>query len=105
MENNLEELLFCQVLDQDLHLTSERRNHIYIRHPELKSLENEFRNTILLPELILKKVTGEYLLVKWHSLVFGGKFIVVVFRKDKKRSWIITTYLSRKMPAGEHYEK
>jgi hypothetical protein len=104
MEKNLEELIFCQVLDQDLHLTLERRRHIYSRHPELKSLEKEFQNTILLPEVILKKITGEYLLVKWHSFVFGGKFIVIVFKKDKLRSWIITAYLSRKMPAGEFCE-
>lgn len=101
MEKNNFELIFCQVLDIDLNLTQERREHIIRRHPEFRSLERELFETVLLPDFILKKPTEECLLVKWHSSIFNGKFMVVVAKLDVSRSWIITAYLSRTKPTGE----
>lgn len=101
---SIAEYIFCQNLDIDLHLTGERRNHIFRRHPELGNLINEFCETINRPDFIVKKGTGELLLVSWHPQIFNGKFMVVVIRKDSKRSWIITAFLSRKRPIGDLYE-
>lgn len=101
MEKKTLDLLFCQVLDIDLHLTQERREHIIKRHPEFSNLEKEFYETILLPDFIIKKPTEEYLLVKWHDSIFNGKFMVVVAKLNVARNWIITSYLSRKKPTGE----
>lgn len=101
---NIEEYLFCQSLDVDLHLTKERLKHIIERHPEFKNLVQEFRETIYRPNFILTKVTGELLLVSWHPQLFSGKFMVVVIRSAPERSWIITAFLSRKLPVGELYE-
>lgn len=101
---NYEEYLFCQSLDIDLHLTKERLDHIIKRHPEFKNLNREFRDTVYRPNFILKKTTGELLLISWHPQLFNGKFMVVVIRMDSIRSWIITAFLSRKRPIGELYE-
>lgn len=101
---NFAEYIFCQSLDIDLNLTDERLNHIIGRHPEFENLINEFCETINRPDFIIKKETGELLLVSWHPQIFNGKFMIVVIRKDSKRSWIITAFLSRKRPSGEQYE-
>ena len=101
---NFADYIFCQSLDLDLNLTSERLNHIVQRHPEFKNLAKEFRDTVNRPDYIIKKLTGELLLVSWHPQLFNGKFIVVVIRIDTVRSWVITAFLSRKRPIGELYE-
>ncbi len=62
MKKNDFELFFCQILDIDLNLTQERREHIVRRHPEFSSLEREFSETVLLPDFIIKKPTEECLL-------------------------------------------
>lgn len=104
MSNNHVEFLFCQVFERDLHLTNERKEHILIRHPELRSFKEEFQQACHTPDFLLKKSTGEILLVRWYSQIFNGKFMVVVVRTTPERIWIVTAFLSRKKPIGELYE-
>jgi hypothetical protein len=96
-----EQLLFCHAIDQDIALTAERETHILERHPELRALQLEFYETINLPDFILRKSTGEHMLVKWHQKKFNGKYIVIVVNINPTRNFIITAYLSRKLPNGD----
>ncbi len=78
--------------------------HIESRHPELIMFRKEFEETIFRPEKLIRKTTGELLLVRWDSNIFNGKYLVVVIKADTIRPWIITSFVSRKMPVGENYE-
>lgn len=104
MKIDSEEFLFSQIFERDLHLTAERKEHIFIRHPEFRILSKEFQETCHRPDFLIKKSTGEILLVKWHSQIFNGKYMVVVIKCTPLRIWILTAFLSRKRPSGELYE-
>ncbi len=58
------------------------------------------------PEMILLKITGELLLIRWFQHVINGKFIVavVVNSETSNRKWVVTAFVSRKCPIGELYE-
>lgn len=97
---------FCSKLRQRVELTKERLTHILERHPELLDFPDELQLTINSPEVILKKVTGELLLIRWFHHVINGKFISVVVINDEvsDRKWVVTAFVSRKSPSGELYE-
>lgn len=97
---------YCSQLGQKIELNTERLDHIFERHPELQDLANELELTIKDPEIILKKVTGELLLIRWFHNVINGKFItaVVVNNQAHGRKWVVTAFVSRKCPTGDLYE-
>ena len=97
---------FCLKLAQNIELQIERLDHILDRHPELCSLLTELSLTIQNPELVLLKETGELLFIRWFKDVLNGKFMtVVVIKSDTiNRWWVVTAFVTRKLPHGELYE-
>ncbi len=97
---------FCSKLGQIIELNSDRLDHIFKRHSELQDFPNELELTIISPDLILKKFTGELLLIRWFQHVINGKFITAVVITDElnDRKWVVTAFVSRKIPSGELYE-
>lgn len=97
---------FCSQLGHSVELSKERLVHIFERHPELQDFADELELTINNPEFILKKVTGELLLIRWFRHVINGKFItaVVVNNESFERKWVVTAFITRKSPKGELYE-
>lgn len=80
---------FCKKLVGQIELSKERLAHIQDRHPDL----------------ILLKPTGEILLIHWFPHVLNGKFltVVVIIDDSLNRNWIITAFVTRKLPKGDLY--
>ena len=53
MKIDSEEFLFSQIFERDLHLTAERKEHIFIRHPEFRILSKEFQKTCHRPDFLI----------------------------------------------------
>jgi hypothetical protein len=98
---------FCSYLDSEVELTEERERHILERHPDLPARYQEFiADTLANPDEVRCDVRFEntLLLSRWYSTFRKGRYMVVAVITDtvpKKRNWIVTAYLARKVTQGE----
>jgi hypothetical protein len=102
----MDEKIFSQHLDIDIILTQERLQHIFFRHPELIDNLNLIRKCILFPDLVIQVSREEYKFVNWQKDFRGGKYIIVIvlWKIEKSRAFVVTSYVSRKTPKGNCYE-
>jgi hypothetical protein len=87
-------------------LTSERRQHIVERHPDLlPQYEPGIAETLLNPDQIRRSSRfGNALLFSRWLEIREGKYVVVVVVTDhypKLRHWVITAYLTNQLVTGE----
>lgn len=92
-------------LGREIELTTERKNYILIRHPELKKHFGKIRKVLASPDeiRISKRDRQVLLFYKYFARILGGKYIVVV-AKFNLRNFIITAHVTDKVKIGEKYE-
>ena len=96
--------LDCPFLGESVSLTNERLEHIREHHPDLLPANRQLIDeTLRTPDIVRqsKRMSNGYLFVKWYPETANGKFCVVVVLKEPLRSWVVTSYLARKVPQGE----
>lgn len=96
---------YKSILGKTVALTSERRNHIVSKHPELKNYIKKISQVLASPDDIKKsKIDGKALLFyKYFATIKGGKYINVTV-KINERNFILTAYITDRIRAGEKYE-
>ena len=97
---------FKSSLGKTVELTSERKKHILIRHPDLKPYFKLIKDALLKPdELKISKSDLQVLLFyKFFGTILNGKYIAVGVKLNK-RSFILTAYLTNRILTGEDYAK
>ena len=96
--------IFCPYFDDEIILTDERINHIRQHHPDLLPEYRKFIDDVIQnPDSIRrsKRMSNGYLFSKWCAEVQNGKHVIVVIVSESDRKWVITSYISRKLPQGD----
>jgi hypothetical protein len=97
----------CPYLAGDVDLTEERERHIAERHPDLLPEHRQrIAETLADPDQVRTSVQfgSAKLFSRWYTDVRQGKHVVVVViseREPRKRHWVITAYMARKLAQGE----
>lgn len=89
----------------EVELTDERKSHIILKHPELKTHIKKVSRVLSSPDSIRKsKFDKEALLFyKYFDKIKEGKYINVTVKKGE-RNFILTAYITDRIRAGEEYE-
>jgi|SRR5947209_7377645 len=96
--------IFCPYFDEKIILTDERVEHIGGQHPDLLPQYRRFIDEVIQkPDSVRRsrRMPNGYLFTRWCPEVQNGKYIVVVIVSEASRKWVITSYISRKLPQGE----
>lgn len=99
-------MLYASYLGRTIELTSERKKHILIFHPDLKPYVKLIKEVLLEPdELRVSKSDPKSLLFYKHfATILQGKYIAVVV-KFNERNFILSSYLTNHIKSGEKYEQ
>lgn len=97
-------LLYRSSIAKDIELTSERKAHILLYHPDLKPHFSKIKKVLLKPDeiRISKSDQSVLLLYRYFDNIDLNKYIVVVV-KINERKFILTAYLSDRILSGEKY--
>lgn len=99
---------YKSILGKDFELTTERKQHILIYHPDIKPYLPKLKKVFLEPEDIRVSKSDQSVLLfyKYFDNIMEGKYIVGVV-KINDRSFVLTAYFSkRKLSGGKYiYEK
>ena len=85
-------------------LNEERWQHIISAHPELTADVVDFIGLALRdPDIVRtdRRFAGTHIFTRWFEHLLGGKQLAVVVVTDAARSWIVTTYVTRRVRQGE----
>ena len=84
-------------------LTDERYNHI-LEHEEMNELSNKIEKVLSEPDYIIQSVvdTNVNIFTRFYiTKSFGGKYLCVVIKYLLDDAFIITSYITNKLPKGE----
>ena len=97
----------CPYLGAEVELSDERENHIAETHPELlPEHEERLGETLSDPDQVRRsrRFANARLFSKWYDDLTSGKHLVVVVVSEavpKSRDWVVTAYVTRKIPEGD----
>ena len=97
----------CPYLNADVELTDERDRHIANRHPDLLPEHHDrVADALADPDAILRDADypSTRLFCRWFEDLIGGENVVVAVVSEPSpsvRHWIVTAYISRKLPNGD----
>ncbi len=101
-------LFSCPNLNGKVDLIKERERHIAENHPDLLPDNRRYiAITLSDPDQVRHSSRFENALLfsRWFKELHDGKYIIVVVVTDsgskKRRNWIITAYMARKLAGGE----
>lgn len=97
--------IFHSPLIGNIELTTERKNHILEVHPELKDHLEKLSQVLSDPDEIRRSRFDKNVLLfyKFFAKVKSGKYINVTV-KAGDRNFVLTSYITDKIRAGEKYE-
>lgn len=97
---------FKSSLGKTVELSAERKEHIFLFHPDLKPYFKSIKEVVLEPnDIRISKSDPKVLLFyKFFDNILDGKYIMVGI-KTNGRWFILTSYLTNKILSGEKYEK
>ena len=89
----------------NVELTNERKIHILSSHPELKIHFERISQVLINPDEIRRSRLDKNVLLfyKFFAKVKSGKYINVTI-KTGHRNFVLTSYITDKIRAGEKYE-
>ncbi|MBI2039562.1 hypothetical protein HYT18_00640 [Candidatus Microgenomates bacterium] len=98
-------MMIFQSIIGEVELTNERKSHIILKHPELKTHIKKISQVLSSPDTIRRSKLDEesLLFYKYFDTIKKGKYISVTVKKGK-RNFILTAYITDKIRAGEIYE-
>jgi hypothetical protein len=94
-------------IGDQVELSDKRERHIAETHPELLPGHiDEIRGTLLDPDQVRRSRASPIraLFSKWYEKSLSGKHVVVVVVSDaepRRRHWVVTAYLTRKILEGD----
>ncbi len=95
-------MVYKSSLGNHIELTSERKIHILLYHPDLKPYFSKIKKVLLKPSdiRISKSDPNVLLFYKYFANIIGGKYIVVTV-KTNGRWFVLTAYLTKRKLSGE----
>lgn len=89
----------------EVELTTERKSHIILKHPEIKPHIKKISQVLSSPDATRRsKFDPDALLFyKYFDKIKGGKYINVTVKKGE-RNFILTAYITDKIRASKIYE-
>ena len=98
----------CPYLGGEVELSDERGSHIAETHPDLlPGHENQIGDTLRDPDDQVRRsrrFANARLFSKWYAELSTGKHLVVVVVSEalpKSRNWVVTAYITRRIPEGD----
>jgi hypothetical protein len=81
--------------DIPVRLTTERWNHIIIRHPEMDSQKERVLDAIADPDLIQKGDFGELIATKFYAETpLTSKYLIVAYKEIIHDGFVLTAYFA-----------
>jgi hypothetical protein len=97
----------CPYLKGNVELTEEREAHIAAQHPDLlPEFLSEIELALAQPDEVRKgkRFSSERRFYRWFEDVRNGKYIAVIVVSETDpatRHWIVTSYITRRLPVGD----
>ena len=97
----------CPYLGGEVELSDERESHIAEAHPELFPVYvDQISDTLRDPDQVRRsrRFANARLFSKWYDDLVKGKHLVVVVVSEappKSRDWVVTAYITRRIPEGD----
>ena len=97
----------CPYLGGEVELSDERERHIAETHPELlPEHEDQIGDTLHDPDQVRRsrRFANARLFSKCYDNLLKGKHLVVVVVSEalpKSRDWVVTAYVTRRIPEGD----
>jgi len=101
------ESFYCPYLKADVELTTERRQHIESKHPELLPEYRDYLGqTLTNPDEVRRdaRFPDTRIFTRWFDQFLRGKYLAIVVVTDTQtdhRHWIVTAYVTRMLRQGE----
>lgn len=97
--------IFYSPLTGAVELTDERRIHILTAHPDLKPHIKKLSQVLQNPDEIRRSRFDKDVLLfyRYFATIAGGKYINVTV-KTGERNFVLTSYITDRIRAGEKYE-
>ena len=95
---------FEDIHQRKIRLTSERRKHLEVAHPEMAGQVDKIRLTLLEPEWIIKSKSDERSELFYRYYLagpVGDKYLCVVVKAANRDLFIITAYFTDTVKRGE----
>ena len=98
--------IFYSPIFGEAELTAERKGHVLKAHPELKAHLKKLYNVLSDPDQIRRSRFDENVLLfyKFFASIKDGKYINVTVKIGQERNFILTSYITDRIRAGEKYE-
>ena len=99
-------MIYNSCINRKIHLTLERKNHIFNFHPDFKPYFSKIEEILISSDVIRQTKEDKNVLIfyKYYQNILDGKYIAVVV-KINQRNFILTAYLTKKIKTGVNYEK
>jgi hypothetical protein len=96
-------MLFQDLFQHTIHLTDERWNYITSQHPEIKPYKDRLGEVASGTDLIKKSRSDKdvWLYYRFFTDIFGGKYILVVVKREESRHFVVTAYITDYIKGGE----
>ena len=101
------ESFYCPYLKAAVELTTERRQHIEAKHPELLPEYRDYlAQTLTNPDEVRQdaRFPNTRIFTRWFGQLLRGKHLAVVVVTDAQtdhRHWIVTAYVTHTVRQGE----
>ncbi len=83
--------------ERSIALKSKQWEHILLKRPWMRDHLDKIRRTVEEPETILRGTEGELMSIKSFHDLLGGSSLVVVFRTEDGKGFIITVFPTKRV--------
>jgi len=93
---------FTSVLGTDIELTDERREHIVLFHQDLVPFLDRRGAVLAHPDAVRRSLDDPQVILFYKHFpdILGGKYVTVVVKAARERSFVLTAYLTRSIRTG-----
>ena len=90
------------VFSEPVELTEERWQHIVKEHPEVLEHREKIPTVFSDPDYVKRSKRDEHVILyyRYFAEILGGKYLLVVVKKEPARSFVLTGYVTRSVMKG-----
>jgi len=94
---------WLDVFSRPVELTEERWHHIITEHPEVLEHRERIPTVLSDPDYVKRSRRDEHVILhyRYFEQILGGKYLLVVVKKEPDRSFVLTGYVTRSVMRGE----